>query len=155
MRRSLLRGLFVVVLVAAAVQLSVASLSSPNIVDRYQGANGSVVAETAPNPTVVSTSPREGADASLFVVGSDGEVGYYEERYRQYFDVDPVPRTTATIEFVARTGASTVRQGPGRVPTPSSFGLTPRPGSEQCSSGSPHNDGPTDTTSTASTTPTF
>jgi hypothetical protein len=102
MRRTLLRGLFAVVLVAAAVQLGLAAVSSPNVVDRYQGTEGSTVAEPAPNATVVATSPREGTDASLFVVGSDGEMDYYEERYRQYFDVDPVPGTTATVEFVAK-----------------------------------------------------
>jgi len=40
-------------------------------------------------------------EADLFAIDRRGEVIYYEDRYRVYFDVDPVEGSKHTIEYVA------------------------------------------------------
>jgi hypothetical protein len=40
-------------------------------------------------------------EAELVAIDRHGEVIYYEDTYRVYFDVDPVPGTNHTVEYVA------------------------------------------------------
>jgi hypothetical protein len=42
----------------------------------------------------------------LIVFDANGAVVYHDDRYESYFDVDPVPGTTHTIEYVAATKQS-------------------------------------------------
>ncbi|MEZ3115636.1 arylsulfotransferase family protein [Halobaculum sp. MBLA0147] len=111
MRRRALRGVFALVVLLSVVQLSVAATTSPTVKDRYENAGTQAVAPTANGTTVITTSPRKGTDASLIALGPDGRVEYYEERYRQYFDVDPVGNTSSTVEFVAKDTSVTCPTG--------------------------------------------
>jgi hypothetical protein len=70
-----------------------------NVSDRYQNAASQV--EPRSDITVVTTSPRKSADASLVAFAPNGSVLYYNETYDWYFDVDPVAGTNATVEYVA------------------------------------------------------
>jgi hypothetical protein len=53
--------------------------------------------------TVVATQGFFVSDetAELVVFTDDGQVVYHDDRYETYFDVDPVPGTSHTIEYVA------------------------------------------------------
>lgn len=99
--RRMVRVVFVACLVLASIELGMAAVGSGSVEDRYQNAGDESVAPSSNGITVVTTSPREGTDASMFAIGPDGRVLYYEDEYRKYFDVDPVPNTTATVEFIA------------------------------------------------------
>ncbi|MFB6172651.1 MAG: aryl-sulfate sulfotransferase [Haloarculaceae archaeon] len=46
-----------------------------------------------------SNGPR--ATAALLAVGPDGRLTYYNGTHTRYWDVDPVPGTAATVEYVA------------------------------------------------------
>ena len=74
--------------------------------------NGSTTPETrlnrsrldgAGNLTVVATQGFYVSDeeAELVAFDREGEVVYYDAGYRVYFDVDPVPGTRATVEYLA------------------------------------------------------
>ncbi|MEF8852249.1 MAG: aryl-sulfate sulfotransferase [Haloarculaceae archaeon] len=60
-------------------------------------------ADSVGNVTVVATQGFYVSDeqAELVAVSEDGEVLYYDDTYRVYFDVDPVPGERYTVEYVA------------------------------------------------------
>ena len=51
--------------------------------------------------TVVTTSSRPGSQAELVAFNPNGTVAYYNSSFRKFFDVDPVPGTDRTVEYVA------------------------------------------------------
>ena len=60
------------------------------------------------NVTVVATQGFYVSDeqAELVAFSGDGDVLYYDDTYRVYFDVDPVPGTASTVEYVASSHRS-------------------------------------------------
>jgi hypothetical protein len=71
--------------------------------DRLNSSNVDDSAVASENLTVVSTQGFYVSDeqAELVAFSEGGEVVYYEDRYRVYFDVDPVPEKKYTVEFLA------------------------------------------------------
>jgi hypothetical protein len=77
-------------------------------------------AVTAEGPETTAAAPREGmtvvatdsntwlgqasdgprANAELLAVAPDGSVAYHDDSHTRYWDVDPVPNTTRTVEYV-------------------------------------------------------
>ena len=55
------------------------------------------------NGTVVTTSPWNQFDGKIVAFAPNGSVLYYSDRYYRYFDVDLVPGTRTTVEYVAET----------------------------------------------------
>lgn len=51
--------------------------------------------------TVITTSSRPGSQAELVAFNPNGTVAYYNSSFRKFFDVDPVPGTERTVEYVA------------------------------------------------------
>ncbi|MEF8756857.1 MAG: arylsulfotransferase (asst) [Halobacteriales archaeon] len=88
-----------VLVVGTAAIASAALEGETDVTDRYE--SGDVTVPPRENITVVTTSPRTSTDASIVAFGPNGEVLYYEERYKRYFDVDPVSGTRATVEYLA------------------------------------------------------
>jgi hypothetical protein len=61
--------------------------------------------DDAGNFTVVATQGFFVSDeqAELVAFDRNGEIVYYDDSYRVYFDVDPVPGTRATVEYLTST----------------------------------------------------
>lgn len=53
------------------------------------------------NVTVVAGHGRDGEQSALVAFAPDGRVLYYDATHTGYFDVDPVPGTRRTVEYVA------------------------------------------------------
>lgn len=73
--------------------------AATNVSDRY--GNSGMEVDARSDITVVTTSPRKSADASVLAFAPNGSVLYYNETYDWYFDVDPVAGTDATVEYAA------------------------------------------------------
>ena len=105
----------------------------PGVERAFRTGDRSPVVPPRENVTVVTTdsnavvtderdAPR--ARAELVAFAPDGRIHYYENRHTRYWDVDPVPGTTATVEFVyadhldpseCSGGAACTRNGVERV----------------------------------------
>jgi hypothetical protein len=104
----------------------------PSVEQAFRTGDRSPVVDPRESITVVSTdsnafvtdendAPR--AQAELVAFAPDGSIYYYENRHTRYWDVDPVPGTDETIEFVyadhlgpeACDGAVCTRNGVERV----------------------------------------
>jgi hypothetical protein len=81
----------------------------PSVERAFRTGDRSPVVPRRENMTVVATdsnavladendAPR--AQAELVAFAPDGRIYYYENRHTRYWDVDPVPNTAATVEFV-------------------------------------------------------
>jgi hypothetical protein len=97
-RRRLVRVGFLVVVAFTGV-VAAGGYSGGDIADRYE--SGDVSVAPREEATVVTTSPRSSADASILAFAPDGSTLYYNETYDYYFDVDPVPGTERSVEYVA------------------------------------------------------
>ena len=86
-------------IILLAVLALLSGYLSGDISDRYE--NSDVTVEPRENATVVTTSPRSNSNAAIIGFSPDGSVMYYNETYSYYFDVDPVPGTAATVEYIA------------------------------------------------------
>lgn len=75
-----------------------------NKADRWE--DMTATAEKPNNITVITTSPRASADASIIAIGKGGQVIYYNESHSKYFDVDPVPSKKKTVEYIAEVDLS-------------------------------------------------
>ncbi|WP_224333892.1 arylsulfotransferase family protein [Haloprofundus halobius] len=53
------------------------------------------------NTTVFSTAPRGTTSGALVAYDTDGRTQYYNDSLTHYFDIDPVPGTTDSVEYVA------------------------------------------------------
>jgi hypothetical protein len=89
--------LLLVVALAGAVVAS--GYTGVTVTDRYESGEATVAPRDG--VTVVTTSPRSSADASILAFAPNGSTLYYNETYDYYFDVDPVPGTSRTVEYVA------------------------------------------------------
>jgi hypothetical protein len=89
--------LLLVVALAGAVVAS--GYTGVSVTDRYESGEATVAPRDG--VTVVTTSPRSSADASILAFAPNGSTLYYNETYDYYFDVDPVPGTSRTVEYVA------------------------------------------------------
>jgi hypothetical protein len=78
-----------------------ASIGVESRLDRSTLGDGGTV-PPADDLTVVATQGFFVSDetAELVVFTEGGEVVYHDDRYESYFDVDPVPGTTHTVEYV-------------------------------------------------------
>ncbi|GGN94226.1 aryl-sulfate sulfotransferase [Haloarcula pellucida] len=108
--KSGLRLLFVCLLVAAGATVATGYASSDQAATAERFAEGNGVAEERDGVTVIATDSNswlgrgnEGprAKAELIAVGPDGTVQYYNDSHTRYWDVDPVPGTEMTVEYVA------------------------------------------------------
>jgi hypothetical protein len=108
-----------IVLVLSAGSVVVSFVTAETNLARAEGAGGSgtVQLEDRLNQTSVDDSATAGVgnltvvatqgfyvsdeQAELVAFSESGEVVYYEDRYRVYFDVDPVPEKRYTVEFLA------------------------------------------------------
>lgn len=81
----------------------------PSVEQAFQTGDRSPVVESRPNITVVATDSNafvgdEGdgprARAELAAFAPDGSIYYYQDNHTRYWDVDPVPGTESTVEFV-------------------------------------------------------
>ncbi|WP_255148956.1 aryl-sulfate sulfotransferase [Halorarius halobius] len=59
------------------------------------------VVEPSNGTTVVTTHATGNGVGELFAVGPSGRPVYYNDTHETYFDVDPVPNTTATLQYIA------------------------------------------------------
>jgi hypothetical protein len=89
--------LLLVVALAGAVVAS--GYTGVTVTDRYESGEATVAPRDG--VTVVTTSPRSSADASILAFAPNGSTLYYNETYDYYFDVDPVPGTSRSVEYVA------------------------------------------------------
>jgi hypothetical protein len=62
--------------------------------------NGTTVVATDSNTWLGRGSEGPRAKAELFAVAPNGTVTYYNDTHTRYWDVDPVPGTDATVEYV-------------------------------------------------------
>ena len=62
--------------------------------------DGITVVATDSNSWLGRESEGPRARAELFAVGPRGELLYYDDSHTRYWDVDPVPGTNATVEYV-------------------------------------------------------
>jgi hypothetical protein len=62
--------------------------------------DGITVVATDSNAFVSDENDAPRAQAELTAFAPDGSIYYYENRHTRYWDVDPVPGTNATVEFV-------------------------------------------------------
>ncbi|WP_255151085.1 aryl-sulfate sulfotransferase [Halorarius halobius] len=104
-RAGRLLALFVVLAASAVLAQGYLAASTDAGVHRV----GQSVAPPRAGTTVVATDSNawlgrgsEGprARAELFAVGPSGRVVYYDDSHTRYWDVDPVPGTAATVEYV-------------------------------------------------------
>ena len=96
--RRLVRVGFLLVVVLAGVVVA-SGYTGANLTDRYE--DGEATVAPRDGATVITTSPRSSADASIVAFAPNGSTLYYNETYDYYFDVDPVPGTTRSVEYVA------------------------------------------------------
>ncbi|MDS0300828.1 arylsulfotransferase family protein [Halogeometricum sp. S1BR25-6] len=117
--RRALRGLLAAVVLVSSVVLAVGYVDAQRNNDRVTGdpaveqafrtGDRAPVVPPRDDITVVATdsnafvsdesdSPR--AQAELVAFAPDGSIYYYQNEHTRYWDVDPVPNTTATVEFV-------------------------------------------------------
>ncbi|RDI69802.1 arylsulfotransferase family protein [Halopelagius longus] len=81
----------------------------PSVEQAFKTGNRSPVVPSRPNVTVVATDSNafvgdEGdgarARAELAAFAPDGSIYYYQDNHTRYWDVDRVPGTNSTVEFV-------------------------------------------------------
>lgn len=113
-RRLLLRIGFLVLLVAAAAPLGhsyvIAGHGDTTIREQAErpAAEQTAVAPERKAITVVTTQRRQNANrapGSIVAIDPGGRVRYYNQTYHSYWDVDPVPYTSATVTYVAAEDA--------------------------------------------------
>lgn len=95
-------------LVLASATLATGYVTSAGVGDQEYTAGDQV--DSPPGPTVIatdsnawlggdrSTDPR--ANAQLLAIDQEGEIFYRNNSHTRYWDVDPVPGTDATVEYV-------------------------------------------------------
>jgi hypothetical protein len=114
--KSLLRLLFLGVIVVSATTLGVSYTASglgatteELAAERYASGSTTPVVPRADGPTVISTdsnswlgrqSENPRSKAELMAFASNGSVLYYNDSHTRYWDVDPVPGTEATVQYV-------------------------------------------------------
>jgi len=119
LQRRTVRGVLAALVLFSAVVLgggyAEAELTSdqvtgdPSVERAFQTGSRAPVVAPRENVTVVATDsnafvtdendgPR--AQAELAAFAPDGRIYYYENRHTRYWDVDPVPGTAVTVEFV-------------------------------------------------------
>jgi hypothetical protein len=89
--------LLLVVALAGAVVAG--GYTGVSVTDRYESGEATVAPREG--VTVVTTSPRSSVDALILAFAPNGSALYYKETYDYYFDVDPVPGTSRSVEYVA------------------------------------------------------
>lgn len=104
-RMAIRAGLIRIIIASLAVVGLEATGSSPKSEVRAQqdqpfGAREQIVAERD-GVTVLTGQATPATNASITAYASDGRLLYFNETYGNYFDVDPVPGTTATVDYVA------------------------------------------------------
>jgi hypothetical protein len=122
-RKRSVRAVAGVVAVVCLLALAGSALAGPTLaVDTAGAAEPSTPTEHRSAPvgtlTVVATQgfytgtrPGDRDVADLFAFDRDGTVVYHDQSYQVYFDVDPVPGTGYTVEYVAAE-----RLGPSACP---------------------------------------
>ena len=107
--RKLYRALFAVVLLlcAGVVGYAYATSETASKMDEYRQQSyvpfedREQVVPPRENATVVAGHGMNGDAAALVAFAPDGRVLYYNDTYQGYEDVDPVPNTSTTVEYVA------------------------------------------------------
>lgn len=104
-RMAIRAGLIIIIIASLAVVALEATGSSPKSEVRAQqdlafGAREQIVAERD-GVTVLTGQATPATTGSITAYASDGRLLYFNETYGNYFDVDPVPGTTATVDYVA------------------------------------------------------
>jgi hypothetical protein len=97
-RRRIVRVGFLLIVSVTGLVVASGYIGS-DLTSRYESGDATVAPRE--NATVVTTSPRPSADASIVAFSPNGSTLYYNETYDYYFDVDPVPGTARTVEYVA------------------------------------------------------
>jgi hypothetical protein len=117
--RKLYRGLFVAVLLlcAGVVGYAYATSETASKMDTYRQQadvpfeEREQVVPSRDNVTVVAGHGMNGDAAALVAFSPDGRVLYHNDTHKGYEDVDPVPNTTTTVEYVAERPLSGARAG--------------------------------------------
>ncbi|RBI64575.1 hypothetical protein DMJ13_08885 [halophilic archaeon] len=107
--RSVYRPLFVVLLLCCAgvVGYAYATAETKPKMDQYRQQASVPFDQREPvvppreNVTVVTGHGMNGDAAAVVAFAPDGRVLYYNDTHAGYEDVDPVPNTSATVEYVA------------------------------------------------------
>ena len=92
--------------VAVAGALGTQSGSATRAADLERGervappSGGTTVVATDSNTWLGKESDGPRAKSELFAVGPQGELVYYNDTHTRYWDVDPVPGTQTTVEYV-------------------------------------------------------
>jgi hypothetical protein len=114
--RRLSRSLFIVIGVICLVGLAQGYLLTPgsgettsiSIQKRIDSGNINPTQSISPDEemTVITTQgvPAVHEPAEIVAVDTKGEIVYYNDTYTQYVDVDPVPGTKYTVEYIAAKG---------------------------------------------------
>lgn len=110
--RHLIRGVLIIAVVASAgLLINGWQESNPNIASVANAQSEQPFEDRSPvvaprnNTTVITTDPpgRTNESAELIALAPDGRVRYYNDTYRNYFDVDPSPAGSHTVLYSAGT----------------------------------------------------
>ena len=104
-RMAIRAGLIIIVIASlAVVGLEAVGSSEASKIRAQQdqpfGAREQIVAERD-GITVLTGQATPATNGSITAYAPDGRLLYFNETHGNYFDVDPVPGTTATVEYVA------------------------------------------------------
>ncbi|WP_458204761.1 aryl-sulfate sulfotransferase [Haladaptatus sp. NG-SE-30] len=114
--RNIYRSLFAALLLLCSATIGYAYTTSPvrDAVGEYHDQSNlpfeerTSVAPASGDITVVAGHGMKGEQSALVAFGPKGRVVYHDANYTGYFDVDPVPSESMTVEYVAEkplTGA--------------------------------------------------
>ncbi|WP_458188673.1 arylsulfotransferase family protein [Haladaptatus sp. NG-WS-4] len=107
--RNVYRSLFAVLFLLCSASVGYAYATSP-VRDAVSGYHDQAdlpherrtpVAPPSPNVTVVAGHGMDGDQSALVAFGPTGRLLYHDATYTGYFDVDPVPSESTTVEYVA------------------------------------------------------
>ena len=104
-RRLWIRSVFVVIICLSTGYVGFAAATSGSVTQVSNSTTSNLDDQSSVGATVVATqagsNPKDWDQARLAVVSNEGKVIYSNSTYDIYMDVDPVPNTTATVEYVA------------------------------------------------------
>ncbi len=108
--RNAYRAIFIALLLLCSATVGYAYVTSPvrDAVDEYDAQSKVPIEErkqVAPRNdagiTLVTGHGMKGERSALVAFGPKGRVLYHDDTYTGYFDVDPVPNSSMTVEYVA------------------------------------------------------